>query len=246
MTVPLLVSTESAAAESATQPKLPAEEKRQRWLEVLLVLVISLGGSFASSVYMLVNPPRTALEMTTLRSFYGMFHESVSLLLLWYVLSRRRLGFRDLGLRWSLRGFGIGVVVTVLAVLSYVIGALLLQGIHYGLYGRLATMPHARQFFANPSLVMVPFILLNAFFEELIVRAYLMMEIKELTGSTVLAVISSVVVQASYHLYYGWMGALCVAFMFLTFAIYFARSRQALPIIIAHEIFDLYALIRLW
>jgi membrane protease YdiL (CAAX protease family) len=87
---------------------------------------------------------------------------------------------------------------------------------------------------------------LNAFFEELIVRAYLMMEIKELTGSTVLAVMSSVVVQASYHLYYGWMGALSVAFMFLTLAIYFARSRQALPIVIAHEIFDLYALIRLW
>ena len=245
MPSPFLASSALAATPSTTQREISTEEKRRRWLEVLLVLVMSLGSFFVSSVYLLENVPRTALEMTTVRSLYGFVHETVSLLLLWYVLSRRGLGFRDLGLRWSLRDIGVSVVVTVLAAMSYIMGALLLQGIHYGFYRRLTTGAHARQFFANPSLAVLPFALLNPFFEELIVRAYLMTEVTELTGSTFLAVMSSTLVQASYHLYYGWMGALSIAFMFLVFAIYYARSRRALPIIVAHAVIDLYGLIRL-
>ena len=105
--------------------------------------------------------------------------------------------------------------------------------------------PDARRFFANPSMAALPFMILNPFFEELIVRAYLMTEISELTGSTLLAVMISVLVQTSYHLYYGLMGALSVAFIFLVFAIYYARSKRALPIVVAHELFDLIGFIHL-
>jgi membrane protease YdiL (CAAX protease family) len=87
--------------------------------------------------------------------------------------------------------------------------------------------------------------LLNPFFEELIVRAYLMTEIKALTGSTAMAVAVSVVLQASYHLYYGWFGALTVAFSFLVFAVYYARSGRAVPVIVAHAAFDIYGLVRM-
>ena len=86
--------------------------------------------------------------------------------------------------------------------------------------------------------MMVPFLLLNPFFEELIVRAYLTTEIIELTGSSLLSVLGSVVVQTSYHLYYGWLGAISLSFLFLAFALYFARTRKALPLIVAHGAFD--------
>jgi membrane protease YdiL (CAAX protease family) len=92
----------------------------------------------------------------------------------------------------------------------------------------------------------VPFALLNPFFEELIVRAYLMTEVADLTGSSALAVAASVLFQWSYHLYYGWAGATSMAFMFLALSLYYARSRHALPIIVAHAFFDIYAFIRLW
>jgi membrane protease YdiL (CAAX protease family) len=72
-----------------------------------------------------------------------------------------------------------------------------------------------------------------------------MTEVKELTGSTALAIGFSVFLQASYHLYYGWYGALSIAFLFLVFAIYYARSKRAGPIIFAHAAFDFYALIRM-
>ena len=68
----------------------------------------------------------------------------------------------------------------------------------------------------------------------------------DLTGSSTLAVVLSVFVQFSYHLYYGWGGAISLAFFFLPLALYYVRSRRALPVIVAHGLLDVYALIRLW
>ena len=106
--------------------------------------------------------------------------------------------------------------------------------------------PTAKDFFAHPPVVAIPFSLLNPFFEELIVRAYLMAEVIELTGSSTMAVALSVGVQFSYHLYYGWVGAISLSFFFLALALYYVRSRCAFPVIVAHGFLDVYALIRLW
>jgi len=230
---------------AVTLPEISKEEKRQRWFELFLVLALSLGIVLLNSFYLLKNAPGVALKMSALRSLYGFTHEGLSLLLLAYVLSRRRLRLQDLGLRWSRRDVIPSIVVTVLGGLSYVAGAIFLQAVHYGLYGSISRGSNARQFFSSPTIWALPFVLLNPFFEELIVRAYVMTEIKALTGSTIAAIGSSVVLQASYHLYYGWMGALSVAFPFMVFAIYYSRSRQAVPIIMAHEVFDLYGIYRL-
>lgn len=79
----------------------------------------------------------------------------------------------------------------------------------------------------------------------MIVRAYLTTEVIELTGSSTLAVALSVAVQFSYHLYYGWTGAISLSFLFLTLAMYYVRTRRALPVIVAHGVFDVYGLLRL-
>ncbi len=92
----------------------------------------------------------------------------------------------------------------------------------------------------------IPYSLLNPFFEELIVRAYLMTEVRALTGSWMLATALSVVVQFSYHLYYGWEGAIALSFLFLVFSIYYARTQRATPIIVAHGIFDIWGLVRMF
>jgi membrane protease YdiL (CAAX protease family) len=235
-TTPISLSTGTSPA---IQPEISKEEKRRRWFEVFLVLAISLGTILLNSFYLLKNAPAVALRMSTLRSLYGIAHESLSLLLLVYVLSRRKLGLRDLGLKWSKRDVVSSFVVTVLAGMSYFAGATFLQVLHFELYGTIVRGPGGNQFFSRPTIWALPFMLLNPFFEELIVRAYVMTETKELTGSTLTAIVFSVLLQVSYHLYYGWMGALSVAFPFIVFAIYYARSRRAVPIIIAHAVFDL-------
>ena len=73
-----------------------------------------------------------------------------------------------------------------------------------------------------------------------------MTEIVELTGSSPLAVALRVALQFSYHIYYGWVGASSMAFFSLALALYYVRSRRALPVIVAHGLSDIYALIRPW
>ena len=176
----------------------------------------------------------------------GVVQETSGLLLLGYILSRRGRKFYDLGLRWSLRDIGTGLLTAGFSFALYLLGSALVHLLHFAMYRSLATGPNGSDFFAHPSFFAIPYTLLNPFFEEILVRAYLMTELIELTGSSSLAVGVSVAVQSSYHLYYGWSGALSVSFLFLGFALYYARTRKALPIIVAHGFFDIYGLIRLW
>lgn len=82
---------------------------------------------------------------------------------------------------------------------------------------------------------------INPIFEELIVRAYLMTEVKSLTGSTALAVVLSVLLQTSYHFYQGGLLALSLGIVFLIFSLYYARTNRILAPMVAHMIFDVSA-----
>jgi len=72
-----------------------------------------------------------------------------------------------------------------------------------------------------------------------------MAEVIELTSSRVLAILLSVAVQFCYQLYYGWNRAASVSCAFLLLSLYYARTRQALPIIVAHGLIDVFGMIRL-
>jgi membrane protease YdiL (CAAX protease family) len=178
--------------------------------------------------------------------FVGFIHEVTCLLLVGYVLSRQSRRFRDIGLSWSLKDIGVGLVVAVVSYASYWVGAVALNILHYTIFHTPVTGHSPKEIFGNVGVAIIPYSLLNPFFEELIVRAYLMTEIQDLTGSAILAIACSVLLQASYHLYYGWFGALSLSFQFLIFAIYYATRRRALPVIVAHGFFDIYGFIRLW
>jgi len=227
-------------------PEELSDAKRQRWFEVCLVLMVACGGAFFNALDILKNGPSAASQMTNARWSFGIIQEVTALFLLGYVLSRRGLRFKYLGLGYSLRDIGVGLLVTGISLIAYLLGSTVVQLFHYELYCSFAVGPTGSTFFRHPSAMAVPFCLVNPFFEELIVRAYLMTEVLELTGSPILAVALSVAVQSSYHLYYGWTGALSLSFQFLVFAFYYVRSRRALPVIVAHGLLDVYSLIRLW
>lgn len=240
------LATNIASSSTSLRNELSAGERRQRWFEVCLVLLVACGSYILYSLYLLISGPSAAAEVSSVRWVLAIVQEATALLLLGYVLSRRGLRFANLGLRWSLRDVGVGLLVTGVSYAAYGLGHTLAQTIHHLLYGSFVTGPTAKDFFAHPSAVAIPWSLLNPFFEELIVRAYLMTEVIELTGSSRLAIALSVGVQFFYHLYYGWVGAISLSFLFLVLALYYVRSRSALPVIVAHGFFDVYALLRLW
>jgi len=222
---------------------MASSDRRVRWFELALVLVIAFGGSFLSSLY-LMNAGKAALPMVSeFRWARGFVQEIPCLFLLWYVLSRRRLSFRDIGLRWSVRDVGVGLGLTLVSYVAYIVGGFIVYSVHHALFPPGANGVSAADLSSHSSLLAIPFALINPFFEELIVRAYLMTEVKALTGSWFLASISSVAIQWSYHLYYGWDGSFSVAFTFLVFSIYFARTQKATPIVVAHGVLDIWALL---
>lgn len=233
---------DAALVESARGQSINTD--RLRWLELLIVFLISFANSILGSIYVLSRGQSHMPNVQTYTSANGILHESICLLLLGYVLSRRGLRIADIGFRWSITDIGRGLIVAIVADISYKVGIFLLNAITLS---NSPTGSHvAGQALKNPSLLAIPYFLLNPFFEELIVRAYLMTEIRALTKSWTLAVVLSVAVQTSYHLYYGWTRALSLSFLFVVFSIYYARRQKATPLIVAHGVFDIYSLIRFW
>ena len=220
-------------------------EIRLRWFELALVLAIAFGNSLFGSIDLLIYKNPELSNIGHYRWSTGVFHELACLALLGYILARRKLSFRDLGLRWSFWDIVVGLALVALGQLAYSIGYFAI----HSLFGAFlpAALAHlsVRQLYSHLSLMVIPFTLINPFFEELIVRAYLMSEIKDLTGSWTLAILASSLFQAAYHLYYGWQTAIALAFQFFVFSIYYARTRKATPLVTAHAFLDIFAMIRL-
>jgi membrane protease YdiL (CAAX protease family) len=242
-----MVTTPTLAVESVSTLGQPLDrQKRLRWFEVSLVMLVAFGSALLNSVDILEHGPRLTRQMSGFGTLEFVVHEAAALLLVGYVLSRGGRRLRHLGLRWSLKDVGLGVLVAVIALLVYGLGTYAIRELHLVIYGIRAISNSPRSLFGHPSLVgATASVLVNPFFEELIVRAYLMTEVLELTGSATLAVVLSVGIQAAYHLYYGWSGAVAIGFQFLTFALYYARWRRALPVIVAHGLSDLLGVMRL-
>lgn len=239
------VTTEYSAPPIGAPADDLIDNRRLRWFELALVLLISFG-SFLSSIVYMMKLSKSGSPFPAYDWGLGLVHEAGSLLLLGYVLSRRNLTFKDIGLRWSWRDVAMGLGVAFVSYISYSMGYGIVHFVHQAIFHASSGTISARQVIGHPSMIAIPFIFLNPFFEELIVRAFLMTEIKALTNSWVVAAGLSVALQTSYHLYYGWQGALSLGFQFLVFALYYARTRKATPIIVAHALFDLAGLVQAW
>ena len=180
-----------------------------------------------------------------MRLLSALIAEAGSLAVLWYVLSSQRRNWKDIGwkLRWTDMPLAVGLylatsLASILIYLPIQISYQEYSG-HYltpkTLHGMLG---------GGISVLSITFVLLNPFFEELIVRGYFMSEVLELGGGGALAVLASVLVQMSYHLYQGFANCIALTVTFTIFAIYFLRTRRIAPLVMVHFIIDAYALIR--
>ena len=222
---------------------------RRRILALCVVLSTSVLHFVMSSSYYVLGGTYLMGGNDRIRDYYrvasALTSELTSLLLLWYVLSQRGRSWRDLGRSpaWFdvFRALGI-VILTYIA--SYftnyhfqmmyrsVAGHYLQPGSRHGLLG------------LGGSALMIAFVLVNPVFEEVIVRSYTMTEIIALGGGPALAVVVSVAIQMSYHLYQGVLNSVILATTFTVFSVYFVKTRRIMPIILAHLFFDAHALFK--
>ena len=222
--------------------------RRQRLVDLLLVLAVAFSRSLLISLYLFLSGSKAPNlpSYTVIQFIDGVLSELTGLILLVILLMRQGRSLQDLGFRYSWKDIPRTVLLWVVSSLAY-------SFLYYPLYYIFVmahitvTLPANVQFlhYAHQGVNMlfaIPYSIINPFFEELIVRAYLITEIAYLTGRAWLAVLVSVVFQVSYHLYQGLLPALCYSGLFLVFSLYYVRSRRIVPIIFAHMIDDVGAL----
>jgi membrane protease YdiL (CAAX protease family) len=227
-----------------TRPRLGARltDRQLRIIEICIVCLVAFAGSILASFYVLWNPSGYPVSSGPYKWISNTLRASLALILLWYVLLRRSKGFSDIGLSWKGKSdFGWSIVLSVAGSAAFNI---LYAAIYYsGLSStsRAETSSHVGHllFSGGIAFATIAYQFVNPFFEELIVRAYVMTEVEELTKSATKAIVISTILQTSYHFYQGVPAALGHAATFLVFSIYYAKTKRILPVILAHLYADL-------
>ena len=223
--------------------------RRIRWLELLLVLGVCFGTDILYSANILItdpflkhsHPDRKAFTLLT-----EILVEVAQLALLAYVLFRQGRRFRDIGLNFRWTDILVAVPLYGVAfwarrfVQDFASHALGQKPYHAGYW-------HAVKYgwdfdigISSAYLVAtVALALINPFAEELIVRAYMITEVRILTGKTAVAVIASTLFAASYHFYQGVLPAIGQMALFFVFSLYYARTGRIMPVVLAHMAADL-------
>jgi membrane protease YdiL (CAAX protease family) len=219
---------------------------RQCWLVAVLAIgflrpiVVSVGSVLG---WIQLHPA------TPRRFLFAIFFQIAGLVTLYFALRDQGRKVKDIGLVIEPRlmeigrAMGLFVGVYVLRIVLYSVYAFLnplvpwLQGL-----GPHRNFDPAVLFGSSVSLLPLLYAITNPFHEELLVRAFLITEVEGLYQSTVLAVIVSVALQTSYHLYQGLPLALSHIPTFLVFSLYYVRARRIFPVILAHLFMDISAL----
>ena len=222
-------------------------DSRQRILGLVVVLLMSFGrftlSAFNSAIY--GNPVYNSHQLQ-LGIAVALVAQASSLLLLWFVLSQQGHSWLDIGWNASLSDVMPGIALAVVCLPLALFTTSAFQVIYRTFTGHFLPYRSAHGMLgAGVSVLSIILVLLNPFFEELIVRGYTMTEVAGVTGSQILAILVSVLVQMSYHVYQGLGRCIGLAVTFTIFSIYFSKERRIAPVILAHFLHDAYALFRL-
>jgi len=210
-----------------------------RILELALVTGVAFAGPVYYSFYYFLGG--LAGRSDSSQHIYGVITELLGLSVLTYVLFRQGRQVSDIGLSFQPRDIPRSLG---LAIVGYAAFYACYLFVYYGCYAITSiqlTTPELgdKVFGARFHWVILVLLLVNPFFEELIARAYVMTEVKFLTGSTTIAICASVGLQTLYHIYQGALLALAEAGLFLVFALYFSQWGRIMPVVLAHLLFDL-------
>lgn len=230
---------------------MTAAQKYLRTGELILLLWIAFSSGLITSLFAAagVEVPES-IPASPLRVCLGIANQVGPLTLLVYLLARQGRSLADIGLRRTWKAIPYSVVLFCAGYAANYFWEWALWYSHLLVTGRYLSLRANNvgflygqdQGWSLPLLLI--YALINPLKEELIVRGYLLSEVRALSGRVWLAVAVSVAVQTSYHLYQGVWAAASHLALFLVFSLYYARTRDILPVILAHLYFDLLALAR--
>ena len=249
------IGATNPAYRGAVSTALDRPARTHLTIEVVLVLLLSLGASAVYAVVSLVakltagrplsqqtatlNPsqsPRPYLDLTY--QLLGIFFALIPVLLALYLLGRAR---SSLGIDFrrpaadTAWGFGLAAAIGIPGLL------LVFTAAQLGLNAQIVPAALQPVWWAVPVLILKA--IENAVLEEVIVVGYLITRLREMGMRLWLVVACSAVLRGSYHLYQGFGAFIGNAVMGVIFALFFLRYKRVMPLIIAHTLLDVVAFV---
>lgn len=233
----------------------PKQLRARTWLEIAIVLGLSLGSSAVYSIVSLIrkltlpealnaqkaviNQPLADQPLFDLvYQLLGIFFGLVPVVLVFWLLAKPGASaFSQLGFNFKepgkdlLRGFGLAAVIGIPGLGLYLIGNAL------GITTTIVPTALDTYWWTIPVLVLAA--LRAALVEELIVVGYLFARLRELGFKTWQIILSSAVLRGSYHLYQGFGPFVGNVVMGVVFGIAYQRWGRTMPLVIAHWILDI-------
>ena len=168
-----------------------------------------LASSFAALFY------GDNLKMNISSDYYfisSIIFEIGGLILLAYIFLKEKISRQDIGFNFEKKDIWrfILLFISSYAILFLIAFSILM--IYYFITGNFFT-PELKNIFqvqVKLSVFYVIFILINPFFEELVMRGYLIIRLKNIGLSKYLAGLLSILVQTLYHSYQGFYGVFMV------------------------------------
>ncbi|HYH00940.1 MAG TPA: CPBP family intramembrane glutamic endopeptidase [Terriglobales bacterium] len=227
--------------------EVPASDERGiRIRELLLVSAVALAGPVMGNIFAFSGSPLPdSVQLTRMRLLNTIVSEMIALAVLAYVLGRRSWGLRTLGFSFSWFDLPMSLAIGALGYFFVNITFVLMWVAQWVLNARSLVLANPHTVLSSGvSLLTILVVIINPFFEELILRSYFTTEIAGLTNRLWVGTTASVIIQTSLHAYQGPVNMVVVGAMFVVFSVYFAKTQRILPIILAHMYFDIWALLR--
>jgi membrane protease YdiL (CAAX protease family) len=220
-------------------------ERKTIYLELLFTVGLLVLPSLMKAVYHFRHPevPLAPGSAVSWQFASKAVIELLLLGLLWHVLRLNGESFADLMPPFTGRDILRGIGLSIWGYVSWYALALLLWKIAGGSSAAEQTR-RTMDIFQTPfTAFYLVAILVNPFAEELFVRGFLQTRLRQAGHEGLAVVLFSAGLQTSYHLYQGLLPCLSLIPVFLVFALYYHANRRLWPVLIAHLIMDLLAML---
>lgn len=237
---------------------MPDDERRSLVLEVVVVLLVTLGLAGARSLVSLLDslasPLPLAQQQVTINApaaragYLDLIAQLLNVirLLAWgslgiFLLWRSRITLRSLGidrtrpLRDGIWGAGLAAAIGIPGLGLYLVSKAA------GLSLDVAPSTLNSAWWTAPVLTLAAFA--NAWAEEALVVAYLLTRLRQLGWDENRSVLASAVLRGSYHLYQGFGGFVGNVILGLVFGRLWQRTGRLWALVLAHTIIDVVAFV---
>jgi len=222
--------------------EVPSVSNAHRWVDLSLVLMVAFAAYILKSIHLAFHPG--PIDRSNIQLGLGILNEVIALTLFLVLFKRQGRRLQSIGFefRWTDLPKSLGLVIAAFTAMWGM--AIAVSYVYFHITLRTFQDHGPRSGFSAASIwLIVPFWILNPFFEEMLGRGYLMTELIDLRKSVVCATAISLGLQTSYHLYYGVYGAAMVGCGLSVFAFYYAKTRRLMPVILAHMLWDFTAVL---